>query len=195
MAPDSLPEPLEIALEFSGILEALGVAHIVAGSLASSIYGRPRTTNDIDIVADLRPRHLEPFCAALAAGYYLDRDTAAAAIRDGTSFNAIHLGSSMKVDVFVVGEDRFDGARVAQGRPVPLAPGRTLKVDRAEFTLIRKLEWFRRGGEVSDRQWQDILAILRIQAATLDRTMLDEWTPRLGVVDLLARAEREARQS
>jgi len=64
----------------------------------------------------------------------------------------------------------------------------------AEYTVLRKLEWFRRGGEVSDRQWRDVVGILRAQGARLDRPDLTRWAERLGVVDLLTHALDEALQ-
>lgn len=100
----------------------------------------------------------------------------------------------MKVDVFVVGTDLFDATRVASGRPTPVtddpaAPA--LRLDRAEYLALRKLEWYRRGGEVSDRQWRDVIGILRAQRGALDTAEMDAWAGRLGVADLLARAWRE----
>jgi hypothetical protein len=64
----------------------------------------------------------------------------------------------------------------------------TLFVDTAEDTILRKLEWYRRGGESSERQWRDVTAIVNAQASRLDRAHLRAWATRLGVEDLLARA-------
>jgi hypothetical protein len=60
-------------------------------------------------------------------------------------------------------------------------------VDTAEHTLLRKLEWYRRGGEISERQWRDVQAIARIQGDRLDLEHLRFWAARLGVMDLLER--------
>ena len=61
-----------------------------------------------------------------------------------------------------------------------------------EDTVLAKLEWYRKGGEVSDRQWRDLLGVLKVQAGTLDRAYLDQWAGELGVADLLPRALEEA---
>ena len=114
----------------------------------------------------------------------------------GASFNAIHLPSGVKVDVFVVGADPFDRHRVMRGQSVCVGPdpGALLRVDTAEYTVLRKLEWFRRGGETSDRQWRDVLGILRAQGTRLDGAELARWADGLGVADLLARALEQAGQ-
>jgi hypothetical protein len=71
-------------------------------------------------------------------------------------------------------------------------PPGELFVDTAEHTVLGKLEWYRRGGEVSERQWRDVLGVLRVRGDSLDQARLDTWALRLGVVDLLERARREA---
>jgi len=194
MAPEGLPDPLRVALAFAAILDRLGVPYVTGGSFASSLHGEPRSTDDVDLVADLRAAHAGPLVSALRGEWYLSEAAARDAIAGGASFNAIHLPSGVKVDVFVAGDDPFDGHRVARGRSVRVGPepGAVLRVDTAEYTVLRKLEWFRRGGETSDRQWRDVLGIVRAQGTRLDRAELDGWAERLGVADLLARALGEA---
>ena len=195
MAPDSVPQPIRVALAFAGVLEQLGVGYVATGSLASSVHGEPRSTDDIDFVADLRRIHVAALVSALAVGWYVSAEAVGGAVEHGTSFNAIHLGTAVKVDVFVVGDDAFDAERVATGRRVRILeePPASLAVDTAEHIVLRKLEWFRRGGETSDRQWRDVLGVLRAQGDRLDGVRLARWAEKLAVSDLLERARREAR--
>jgi len=195
MAPDGLPDPLRVALAVAGILDRLEVAYVTAGSFASSLHGEPRSTDDVDVVADLRSSHVGALVNALGADWYVSEDAARDAIARGGSFNAVHLASGVKVAFFVVGTDPFDAHRVASGRPVHLGaePAAVLRVDTAEHTVVRKLEWFRRGGETSERQWRDVVGVLRAQGARLDRREVGTWAARLGVADLLTRALDEAR--
>ncbi len=194
MAPDGLPDPLHVALAVAAILDRLGVAYVTAGSLASSLHGEPRSTDALNIVADLSRSQASGLVQALGREWYVSADAVDDAVARGTSFNAVHLPSGVKVDVFVVGTDAFDAHRVASGRSERLGaePGALLRVDTAEHTVLRKLEWFRRGGERSDRQWRDVVGVLRVQRDRLDYGELAAWAEKLGVADLVARALREA---
>ncbi len=193
MAPDQPPDPLTVALAAAAIFERLGIRYVAGGSLASSLHGEPRSTVDIDLVADLQPAHVAPLLAALLPEHYVSEEAVQEAVRTGGSFNAIHLPTAVKVDVFVAGQDPFDAERLVHRQLVQLLrdPPGGLFVDTPEHTILRKLEWYRRGGEVSERQWRDVLGVLRAQGERLDRSRMDMWAERLGVSDLLARARRE----
>jgi len=54
--------------------------------------------------------------------------------------------------------------------------------------ILAKLEWFRAGGETSERQWRDIIGVLDLQGDRLDFIYLQTWATRLGILDLLQRA-------
>ena len=71
MAPDSLPEPVAVASHIAGGLTGIGVAYVIGGSFASSVHGEPRSTNDIDMVADLRQSDIDAFIDAIGAEYYV----------------------------------------------------------------------------------------------------------------------------
>ena len=184
--PDEAADPVAIALDVGRRLDAIGLPWVIGGSLASSVHGEPRATLDVDMVVLLHARQVNTFVDALARDYYIDRDTVRAAVKDSTSFNAVHFASAVKVDFFVAGADPFEAERLSQRMPVEMPDG-VLYVDSAEHTLLRKLEWYRRGGESSERQWRDVLAIARIQGDRLDRERLLLWAGRLGVTDLLER--------
>jgi hypothetical protein len=194
MGPSTLPDPIEVAAAFTSVLDGLGIPYLIGGSLASSVHGEPRSTNDVDILADFRPEHVLSFVQAIQAEYYVSETAVREAVGLGRHFNVIHMKAAVKVDVCVAGDDPFDQERLRlrERLQLPTEPEVTVYLDTAEHSVLRKLEWYRRGGEVSDRQWRDVLAILRIQQARLNGTRLDAWASRLGVSDLLERACREA---
>lgn len=184
---ESLPDPIAIAVDIGSRLDQLGIAYVIGGSLASSVHGEPRTTLDVDVVADLRPDRVIDLANALRDSYYLDVDVAQEAARTGSSFNAIHVESSIKVDLFIAGSDPFEAERLAGRISMAVTPSARLWIDTAEHVLLRKLEWYRRGGEISDHQWRDVVAIVAVQGPRLDRARLEHWARRLGVSDLLER--------
>ena len=172
------------------LLREIGVRHYVGGSIASSAHGVARASIDADVVAELRPEHAGRLCSALGRDYYVPE----ARVRDGiarrASFNVIHLETMLKVDIFVSKDRPFD--RRAMDRAGLSSPERAderaLPLASAEDTVLAKLEWFRRGGETSERQWTDVLGVLRAGGESLDRRYLEEGARELAVSDLLVRA-------
>ncbi len=189
-----LPEPIAATISVTATLEKLGVRYLIGGSLASTVHGMVRTTQDSDIVAELRPEHVEPFVHALEDDFYVDEESVAAAVALHTSFNIIHRESMFKVDIFVPPMSPFVREQLVRARRQVLAvePQVEALVATAEDTLLAKLEWYRQGGEVSERQWRDVSGILKIQAGNLDLVYLRHWAKELKVRDLLERLLTEA---
>lgn len=152
MTPEAIPDPIAVAAAVAGTLERIGVAYVIGGSFASSLHGEPRSTNDIDLVADLPASKVAALVSTLGSAYYVNADA------------------------------------------VVTATGPRLFVDTPENVVLRKLEWFRRGGGVSERQWRDVVGVLRAQKGRLDEGYLEDWASRLGVGSLLRQASSEASQ-
>lgn len=188
------PEILLALAPVSEAFEALGIGYYVGGSVASSAHGVPRASLDVDLLAELRLEHVAAFCRRLEDAYYLDADRIRDAVTRRRSFNLVHLETMFKVDVFVSTGRPFDREAISRTRAEVLGEGeqaRAFAIASPEDTVLVKLEWYRKGGEVSDRQWADVLGILRLRGAGLDRAYLDRWAVSLAITDLLERA-REA---
>jgi len=176
-------------------LEGLGVPHYVGGSVASSVHGVPRASVDADVVADLQPEHVAPFVTGLAGSYYLDADRISAAVQARRSFNVIHLETLFKIDVFVARARPFDREALKRARLEALEDSpqaRRFRVASPEDTILAKLEWFRAGGETSERQWTDVVGVLRAVSDAVDVAYLRRWAQSIGVEDLLEKALRDA---
>lgn len=189
------PDLVAALLPVIEALDSLGVRYYVGGSVASSIHGVPRASIDADLIAELGAEHVAPLAARLSALYYLDEGRMRDAVARRLSFNVIHLATMFKIDVFVSKGRPFD--LEASGRARLEALGESPDAPKAmvgspEDTLLAKLEWYRRGGESSERQWSDILGLLRVRTGRLDLAYLAEWARALGVADLLERASRQA---
>lgn len=186
-------EPLEVTLKVTGVLENLGVAYLIGGSLASTLYGMVRTTQDSDIVAELRREHLQSFVTALQDEFYVDDEMIADAIQRNGSFNIIHLDTAFKVDIFIPRPRPFLTSQLsrAQRQIFPLEKEVSARFASPEDTILAKLEWYRLGDEVSERQWRDVLGVMKTRAGDLDLDYLRNWARELMVDDLLDRALKE----
>jgi hypothetical protein len=176
-------------------LQALGVRYYIGGSLASSAHGIARASLDVDVVAELELGHVDAFAASLAGAYYTPVDQMRAAVDERRSFNLIHLMTMFKVDVFISKGRPFDRQAADRARPQPISEASNaplLPVASPEDTVLAKLEWFRLGGETSERQWWDVIGVLKV-APNADVEYLRRWAQSLGVADLLERAIAQAR--
>lgn len=184
---------LQVAREVAEIFERLGVPYLVGGSLASSLHGIPRSTQDADLVVALKEQHVRPLVEALSGSFYVDEEQGRNAVRRRSSFNVIHLASLLKVDLFVLSDDLLARQEMARRQVFELSPeGPSLPVATAEDTVLQKLRWYRLGGGVSDRQWNDLLGVLKVQRGRLDQDYLRSGALHLEVADLLDRALAEA---
>lgn len=184
--------PTEFIIHIAGNLERLGIPYHVGGSVASSAHGMYRASADVDIVIDPTPAQLEDLARMLEPQFYVSRSAMAEAFSQRGTFNAIHEATSFKIDFFIKGTAPFDSEE--QRRSVRQAIGadgtQTVLIKSPEDTILRKLAWFRRGGEISERQWHDVLSVLAAVRGGLDEAYLDRWAAELNVVDLLERARR-----
>jgi len=189
-----LAEPIAVTMIVADALDALGVLYAIGGSFASAVHGVMRATMDADLVADLRMEHAEPLAQALGDAFYADVEMMRDAIRHHGSFNLIHLETMFKVDIFVAKPRAFDRAQLARRQLHLLSEDspRRVYVTSAEDIVLSKLEWYRMSGCVSDRQWRDVLGVLKVQGGRLDRSYLRRMAVTLGVTDLLERAFDEA---
>ncbi len=180
------------------LLDALGrleIPHMVGGSLASSVHGVWRATNDVDIVASIPPEYVDELVRLLEPDYYIDEGQVRDALRRGRPFNVIHFKTSYKFDIIPLARDRF--AQVQFGRrrwetservEPPLLE---FCVATPEDIILSKLEWFLRGGRVSEKQWNDVLGVIAVQRERLDLAYLREWAEYLKISDLLEQALAE----
>jgi len=191
---DRPEDVIDVALRVAEALESVGARYFVGGSLASSLDGQPRATNDIDLVIDIPLGKLGALTAALGPDFEVDSDTLKDAVLHGRSANIFYLPQVLKIDLFGHAHGPYDEVEFSRRRPVVIRDGRTLMVKAPEDTILRKMLWYREGGGVSERQWNDILGVARAQAGHLEMDYLRSWALRLAVNDLLELAMSEVSQ-
>ena len=191
---DQPTENLLVLHEVLAAFESLGIAYAIGGSLASGIHGITRYTSDADVSVEPFEGREKELAARFGPDYYVSVDAIRQALRDRATFNIINTSVGFKVDVFIRKDRPFDRSMMARRVFATMAdaPDRPIAIVTAEDSILLKLEWYRLGGEMSDRQWSDILGIFRVQAGRLDPAYLDRWAAELGVADLLAGARRDA---
>lgn len=183
-----------VCLQVIEAFERLNVPYHIGGSLASMAHGVPRSTLDADLVAALKPDQVEAFAGLLGPDFIINEEAMKASLSKSRSNNIIHKGSLLKVDIYPVQDTPF--ARVESSRRVlkdlPGCPGRQVWCCSAEDIVLRKLSWFREGGEVARRQWEDAVQVLRVQKPVLDFGYLIRWAGSLNVEGLLKKAIEES---
>ncbi|HET8930928.1 MAG TPA: hypothetical protein VFN21_09750 [Acidimicrobiales bacterium] len=178
-------EPLESLATIIEALDEAGVPHMLAGSFASSHHGVPRSTADIDLVVEVGDATFDRLLDTLDTGrFYVPVDTARRERRLGGQFNLIDLRTGWKIDLIFRRDRPFSRVEFERRHPATVAGVQTYLAS-AEDTILAKLEWGAASG--SERQWRDVVEILRARAGDLDDTYLDHWAPELGVEAELAR--------
>jgi hypothetical protein len=179
------------------VFRRLDIPYALGGSWASTVHGRPRFTQDADFTVEPFPGKEGQFAAAFGPDYYLSVPAMEDALRNRTSFNLINTRIGFKFDIFVRKDRPFDQA-IMQRRlaiTLPDQSNQPIMFVSAEDIILLKLEWYRMGGEASERQWQDVSEVVQVQGNRLDWPYLARWAADLNVQDLLARLRTETHRS
>jgi hypothetical protein len=188
------PDIIDVTLRVVKVFEKLGIAYHIGGSLASSAFGVARATLDVDIVANIRLEHTSGVTELLKEEFYVDDEMINDAIKEESAFNLIHFETMFKIDVFILKKRPFDQQSFVRRVQKSVSEDSSLKLFFAtpEDIILNKLEWFKKGGGVSERQWQDVLGILKVQSTALDMAYLRKWAKELTIVELLNKAIDDA---
>jgi hypothetical protein len=177
---DLLPhELMQIVADF---FESRGVDYRVVGSMASMLYGEPRFTNDVDIVAQLQIADLPALCVAFPSPeYYLSETAAQDAIIKRFQFNILHPSSGLKVDVIIPPDNEFSRSAAQRIRRFANVGDKSVCFASPEDVLLNKLIYFQLSGGVSDKHLRDIAGMMKLLRQELDRDYITEWATKLGL--------------
>jgi len=187
-----IQDSISLAGELHQLFESINIPYYVSGGVASSIHGEPRSTRDLDLVISVQPDQIDLLVTTLeTAGYYCP----AGAVEDlkrGSErmLNITHTETIANADLYITDGSPFAVSQMAR-RILPDLDGiPPFWVASPEDTILQKLQWGR--SSQSEKQWRDVLGILKLQAQNLDYTYLIEWAEHLDLVDTLSRAFTEA---
>ncbi len=176
------------------VLDALGIEYRVGGSVASSRLGEFRATNDIDIVADIKKENVGDLVARLKTTFFVDEDSIGEDVQRSKAFNLLDRQTFLKVDIFPIRARAYDKVAFTRKLRGNFGEDNSFQVNflSVEDTILSKLECFRLGGQLSERQWADVLGVIRNQS--LDYDYLGEWASQIGVEDLLQTALEQVKK-
>jgi hypothetical protein len=182
-----IEDPISLAIRIAQILDRCDIPYYIGGSLASSLWGEPRYSEDLDLIIFLLPERVTDLINALMPQFYLSEVAVQEAVTGKcSSFNIISLVSTEKVDLFVSQFDGFSLSKLDRRVSYLLPTGDAVWVSSPEDIILQKLVWGQ--GDRSEKQWRDVLGVLKVQQANLDINYLNQWAEQLGVTEYLDRA-------
>lgn len=187
-------DAISVTLLVTSCLEKLGVSYFIGGSMASTLFGMVRTTQDSDIIADLQMAHITLLVNELSDHFYFDQMMIIDAVQQRSSFNIIHRLSMFKVDIFLPADSYFTKMQFLRAKQEVISsdPERKAWVTSPEDILLAKLSWYRLEDEVSERQWRDVIGILKVQKDILDYDYLENMAQNLNLIELFSKAKEQA---
>jgi len=177
-------EPSDLLRRVAEPLEKLGVRYAIVGSMASIAYGELRLTNDVDVLMDLRPERIGPFCSQFPApDFYLSQPPVESAVRKNFQFNIIHPSSGLKVDCIIAGDDSFNQNQLDRAVIPPRDGGAYLvRIAEPEDVILKKMEYFRIGE--SEKHVRDICGIQKQQGDRIDCEYIRRWTEKMTLLEI-----------
>ena len=170
-------ELLQYVLSF---LERQSIDYMLVGSLASTFFGEPRFTRDIDIVIELPIEQVPSLCDAFPEpDYYVDVEVVKTAVRGKQQFNVVHLPSGYKIDFLLARDDQWGRTQLARRQRRRILPDQEAYIAAVEDVILGKL-WYYDVGE-SDKHLRDIRAMLDLSGTEIDYAYLRLWAQWLGL--------------
>ena len=186
MAVRTMLDEFSVLTLVTSRLESAGIAYMVTGSVAVSLYAEPRMTRDVDIVVELQPADTERLVAMFGVEFSCDADRIRDAIARRAMFNLIHTEAVVKIDVIVRKDTPYRDAEFRRRRQAKIN-GVPMWVVSAENLILSKLDWAR--SSRSELQLRDVRNVIKAQPS-LDGSYVDEWAEQLGLLDLLGEVRR-----
>jgi len=178
-----IQDPSEIARILHSILEPAGILYYITGGVAALAYGDPRTTRDLDLVIAIDSSNIQTLVTALeAAGFYCP-PLAVEAVQAGreTILSVTHSELLLNADLMMNGTTEFDQTKLSRRQLVSISldENEMFWLISPEDLILAKLQWGQRSQ--SEKQWRDVLGVMKVQGENLDRSYLSQWATAIGL--------------
>jgi hypothetical protein len=183
-------DPTAIAALLAQILNTANIPYYITGGVAAIAHGEPRATIDLDVVISIDLADLPTLAANFEAqGFYVAglTDVLAGSLR---CLNITHLETIENIDLMISGKEEYDLLKFDRKRLYTLPGSGEVAIASPEDVIISKLIWRRESQ--SDKQWRDILGVLKVQQEKLDFAYIQGWVERFGLKADWHRARLEA---
>ncbi|MBW4571156.1 MAG: hypothetical protein KME31_25025 [Tolypothrix carrinoi HA7290-LM1] len=187
-----IQDSITLAGELHQLFESINIPYFVSRGVASSIHGEARSTRDLDLVVSVQGASVDLLVQTLeVAGFYCP----AGAVEDlklgqERMLNITHTETIANADLYLMDNSPFAVSQMSRRRLLDIEGMPPFWVASKEDTILQKLRWGK--GNQSEKQWRDVLGILKLQAESLDYNYLAEWAEHLELVDTLSQAFTEA---
>jgi hypothetical protein len=176
---------LDILQDVSARLLRLGVPFMLTGSMAVNFYAQPRMTRDIDLVLELKTKHVNEFLAAFEPDYYVWREAVRSAVGKQGMFNLIHRESVIKVDCIVRRSEEHAAEQFKRRKEVTIRDFQTFVISKEDL-ILAKLSWSK-----DSRSAMQARDIRNLMATGWDRVYVLDWSKKLGLLEWLEECEHE----
>ena len=174
-------EQLEVIRLVVDRIEKLGIPYFITGSIASSYYGIPRYTHDVDVVVTISEKDISAIIRLFEGDGYLSQEGIQDALSRTGMFNFIHMESGLKVDFWIDRGEPFTKSCFQRVRRVEISDGLWVKMASSEDVLLHKVYWDHLTS--SERQIRDAQGIIAVQGVKLDIRYIEEWAKKLAIED------------
>ena len=184
-----IEDPLWLASYLGDLLESLDISYYITGSVASSLQGEVRFTEDLDLVIQIELTQVNTLIDRLKDDFYISEIAVDEAMRGLiSSFNIIHFQTTEKADIFINRSDEFSLSKMKRRQLYVSQNEQGFYICSPEDSILQKLLWFGLSEGQSQKQWRDILGVLKLQGNTLNFSYLSSWSEKIGVQKTLEMA-------
>jgi hypothetical protein len=185
-----IQDSIQLAAQLHELFIANEISYYVTGGVAAIAYGETRTTQDLDVVLAVDPADLPQIATIFeTAGFYVSGLEDVIAKRM-SSFQVTQIETISRADLMIPLATEFSRIQFTRRKTIPIAQGQDVYFASPEDVIINKLLWGKKSQ--SEKQWRDVLSIMKTQRETLEYGYIREWTDELGITPDYLKATIEA---